>query len=39
MIEMIIQQRRRNLGGGVEIGRVLPFAKQRMVGPFIFSTI
>jgi redox-sensitive bicupin YhaK (pirin superfamily) len=35
MIEMIIQQRRRNLGGGVEIGRVLPFAKQRMVGPFI----
>lgn len=36
MIEMIIQQRRHNLGGGVEIGRVLPFAKQRIVGPFIF---
>lgn len=36
MIEMIIEQRRRNLGGGVEVGRVLPFVKQRMVGPFIF---
>lgn len=36
MIERVIQQRRRNLGGGFEIGRVLPFAKQRMVGPFIF---
>lgn len=36
MIEMIIEQRRRDLGGGLEIGRVLPFAKRRMVGPFIF---
>jgi redox-sensitive bicupin YhaK (pirin superfamily) len=36
MIEMVIEQRRRNLGGGFEVGRVLPFAKQRMVGPFIF---
>ena len=36
MIEMIIDQRRRNLGGGMEVGRVLPFAKRRMVGPFIF---
>ena len=36
MIEMVIEQRRRNLGGGLEVGRVLPFAKQRMVGPFIF---
>jgi redox-sensitive bicupin YhaK (pirin superfamily) len=36
MIEMIIEQRRRSLGGGLEVGRVLPFAKQRMVGPFIF---
>ncbi len=36
MIEMIIEQRRRNLGGGVSVGRVLPFAKRRMVGPFIF---
>jgi redox-sensitive bicupin YhaK (pirin superfamily) len=36
MIEMIIDQRRRDLGGGFEVGRVLPFAKRRMVGPFIF---
>ncbi|MDK2761973.1 MAG: pirin family protein [Sphingopyxis sp.] len=36
MIEMIIEQRRRDLGGGFEVGRVLPFAKRRMVGPFIF---
>lgn len=36
MIEMVIEQRRRALGGGLEVGRVLPFAKQRMVGPFIF---
>jgi redox-sensitive bicupin YhaK (pirin superfamily) len=36
MIEMIIEQRRRQLGGGFEVGRVLPFAKRRMVGPFIF---
>ncbi len=35
MIE-VIEQRRRNLGGGMEVGRVLPFAKRRMVGPFIF---
>ncbi|MPT47419.1 MAG: pirin family protein [Sphingobium sp.] len=36
MIEMVIEQRRRSLGGGLEVGRVLPFAKKRMVGPFIF---
>ncbi|NYT84762.1 pirin family protein [Pollutimonas harenae] len=36
MIEMIIEQRRRDLGGGFEVGRILPFGKQRMVGPFIF---
>jgi redox-sensitive bicupin YhaK (pirin superfamily) len=36
MIEMIIEQRRRDLGGGFEVGRVLPYAKRRMVGPFIF---
>jgi redox-sensitive bicupin YhaK (pirin superfamily) len=36
MIKMIIEQRRRSLGGGLEVGRVLPFAKKRMVGPFIF---
>lgn len=36
MIEMVIQQRRRDLGGGMEVGRLLPFAKRRMVGPFVF---
>lgn len=36
MIEMVIDQRRRDLGGGLEVGRVLPFAKRRMVGPFVF---
>src|SRR4030095_13319496 len=35
MIDLVIDQRRRNLGG-FEVGRVLPFAKHRMVGPFIF---
>jgi redox-sensitive bicupin YhaK (pirin superfamily) len=35
MIELVIDQRRRNLGS-FEVGRVLPFAKRRMVGPFIF---
>jgi redox-sensitive bicupin YhaK (pirin superfamily) len=35
MIELVIQQRRRDLGG-FEVGRVLPYAKRRMVGPFIF---
>ncbi len=36
MIEMVIEQRRRGLGGGLEVGRVLPYAKRRMVGPFVF---
>ena len=35
MIEVLIDQRRRNLGS-FEVGRLLPFAKRRMVGPFIF---
>jgi len=35
MIELVIEQRRRDLGG-FEVGRVLPFAQRRMVGPFIF---
>ncbi|WP_375268449.1 pirin family protein [Phenylobacterium sp.] len=35
MIDLVISQRRRDLGG-FEVGRVLPFAKRRMVGPFIF---
>jgi redox-sensitive bicupin YhaK (pirin superfamily) len=35
MIELVIDQRRRDLGG-FEVGRVLPFARHRMVGPFVF---
>jgi len=35
MIEHVIAQRRRDLGG-FEVGRVLPAAAQRMVGPFVF---
>jgi redox-sensitive bicupin YhaK (pirin superfamily) len=36
MVELIIEQRRRSLGGGMEVGRVLPFSKRSMVGPYIF---
>jgi len=35
VIEQLIPQRRRDLGG-FEVGRVLPHAGGRMVGPFIF---
>jgi redox-sensitive bicupin YhaK (pirin superfamily) len=35
MIEMVIPQRRRSLGG-FEVGRVLPAAGRRMIGPFVF---
>ncbi|MBM3600021.1 MAG: pirin family protein [Alphaproteobacteria bacterium] len=35
MLELVIDQRRRDIGG-FEVGRVLPFAKRRMVGPFVF---
>src|ERR1041384_4072032 len=35
MIDMVIKQRRKDLGG-FEVGRVLPFARRRMVGPFVF---
>src|SRR5918995_4316407 len=35
MLELVIKQRRKDLGG-FEVGRVLPFAQRRMVGPFIF---
>src|SRR5262245_64403234 len=34
-IDLIIDSRRRDLGG-FEVGRVLPWSKRRMVGPFIF---
>jgi len=35
VIELVIQQRRRDLGS-FEVGRVLPYATRRMVGPYIF---
>jgi redox-sensitive bicupin YhaK (pirin superfamily) len=35
MIDLVIEQRRRDLGG-FEVGRVLPYKGGRMVGPFIF---
>ena len=35
MIDLVIEQRRRDLGG-FEVGRVLPWARRRMVGPFVF---
>ena len=35
MIDLIIEQRHRDLGS-FEVGRVLPYARHRMVGPYIF---
>ena len=35
MIERVLEQQRRDLGG-FEVGRVLPQASRRMVGPFVF---
>jgi redox-sensitive bicupin YhaK (pirin superfamily) len=35
VIERVLEQQRRDLGG-FEVGRVLPQAGQRMVGPFVF---
>jgi redox-sensitive bicupin YhaK (pirin superfamily) len=35
MLECVIEPRRRDLGG-FEVGRVLPHAQRRMVGPFVF---
>lgn len=36
MIERIIDKRKHDLGGGFEVGRVLPFHARRTVGPYIF---
>jgi redox-sensitive bicupin YhaK (pirin superfamily) len=36
MIELVIEQRGRDLGGGFEVGRVLPYSARRTVGPFVF---
>jgi redox-sensitive bicupin YhaK (pirin superfamily) len=35
-IELIIEPRERDLGGGFKVRRILPYAKRRMVGPFVF---
>ncbi|RPI47023.1 MAG: pirin family protein [Betaproteobacteria bacterium] len=35
MIDAVIEQRRRDLGG-FEVGRLLPHPRRRMVGPFVF---
>lgn len=35
-IERIIEKRAHDLGGGFEVGRVLPFHARRMVGPYTF---
>lgn len=35
MLELVIEQRRKSLGG-FEVGRILPFVQRRMVGPFVF---
>lgn len=34
--ELLIDRRLHDLGGGFTVGRVLPYRKRRMVGPFIF---
>ena len=35
MIELVIESRRKDLGG-FEVGRLLPYAPHRRVGPFVF---
>jgi len=36
MVKLIIEARQASLGEGMKVKRILPFRKQRMVGPFIF---
>jgi hypothetical protein len=36
VVANVIEQRRRDIGGGLEVGRVLPHHGGQMVGPFIF---
>ena len=36
MLDVVIEGRRKDLGGGLVVGRVLPFAQRPMVGPFVF---
>ena len=35
-LELVVQARPRDLGGGFMVGRVLPAPQRRLVGPFIF---
>ena len=36
MLELVINGRKAHLGHGLEVQRILPFHRRRMVGPFIF---
>ncbi len=36
MLDQVIDTRVHDIGGGFEVGRVLPYRQRRMVGPFIF---
>lgn len=36
LIELTIPSRDTDLGGGFQVGRLLPYVKRRMLGPFIF---
>ena len=36
MLDIVIAARQASLGAGMEVRRILPFRKKRMVGPFIF---
>lgn len=36
MLELVINARPADLGGGFNVARILPFRKRRMVGPFTF---
>ncbi len=36
MVELVIDARKADLGHGLEVLRILPFYKRRMVGPFVF---
>lgn len=36
MLDIVIEARKASIGPGMDVRRVLPFRKRRMVGPFIF---
>ena len=36
VVELLLEARRRDLGGGLTVGRVLPALARRFVGPFLF---